>query len=171
VLAALLVALGEDPRYVMGQLGHTDPKFTLRLYAQEMHRHEGHRDRLRALVEGADWAPMGTKRESEGAGAHSAERVEHEETPRMQGFRRMGDPGLEIRQRQAGAAVGQITATRVAESHFGPSAPASADRIWAAGETCLGSTRRCVARSSSPEASSGACQYRSKAGFVKSLRD
>ena len=27
--ASVLIALGRDPRYVMEQLGHTDPKFTL----------------------------------------------------------------------------------------------------------------------------------------------
>jgi integrase len=58
--ASILVALGEDPAYVIGQLGHTDPTLTLRIYAREMARRDGERDRLRALVEGRDWAPMGT---------------------------------------------------------------------------------------------------------------
>jgi hypothetical protein len=35
----------------MGQLGHTDPALTLRIYAHEMRRRDGERDRLRALVE------------------------------------------------------------------------------------------------------------------------
>lgn len=48
--ASLLVALGEDPRYVMGQLGHTDPAFTLRLYSHAMRRDEGDLDQLRALA-------------------------------------------------------------------------------------------------------------------------
>lgn len=58
--ASLLAALGNDPAYVMAQLGHTDPAFTLRVYTHTMRRDRGERDRLRALVEGADWAPMGT---------------------------------------------------------------------------------------------------------------
>jgi integrase len=58
--ASLLVALGNDPAYVMTQLGHTDPAFTLRVYAHMMRRDPGERERLRALVEGADWAPLGT---------------------------------------------------------------------------------------------------------------
>ncbi len=58
--ASLLVALGNDPAYVMGQLGHTDPAFTLRIYAHMMRRNPGERERLRALVEAHDWAPMGT---------------------------------------------------------------------------------------------------------------
>ncbi len=60
--ASLLVALGEDPCYVMGQLGHTDPAFTLRIYAHAMRRDEGDKERLKALVEGRDWAPLGTDR-------------------------------------------------------------------------------------------------------------
>ena len=56
--ASLLVALGEDPRHVMSQLGHTDPAFTLRLYTHTMRRDDGERQRLRALVEGADWAQI-----------------------------------------------------------------------------------------------------------------
>jgi integrase len=58
--ASILVALGEDPRYVMGQLGHADPGFTLRLYTHAMRRDDGERARLRALVNGADWALTGT---------------------------------------------------------------------------------------------------------------
>ena len=30
--ASTLIACGEDPASVMAQLGHTDPKFTLRVY-------------------------------------------------------------------------------------------------------------------------------------------
>jgi integrase len=62
--ASLLVALQNDPAYLMGQLGHTGPAFTLRVYSHLMRRNDGERDRLRALVEGrdigTDWAPTGT---------------------------------------------------------------------------------------------------------------
>jgi hypothetical protein len=37
----------------MAQLGHTDPKFTLRVYAHVMRRGPGERRRLEALVSGA----------------------------------------------------------------------------------------------------------------------
>jgi hypothetical protein len=46
----------------MPQLGHTDPAFTLRLYAHTMRRSEDERERLKALVEGHVWQRMGTKR-------------------------------------------------------------------------------------------------------------
>lgn len=52
--ASLLVALGNDPAYVMAQLGHSDPAFTLRVYAHMMRRAPGERERLRALVEGRE---------------------------------------------------------------------------------------------------------------------
>jgi len=57
--ASILVALGEDPAYVMAQMGHTDPSLTLRVYAQQMRRRDGERDRLRALVNGDEWVPSG----------------------------------------------------------------------------------------------------------------
>ena len=50
--ASVLVALGEDPAYVMAQMGHTDAKFTLSVYAKAMQRRDGERERLRALVNG-----------------------------------------------------------------------------------------------------------------------
>jgi hypothetical protein len=38
----------------MAQLGHTDPKFTLRVYTHLMRRDPAERARLRALVYGED---------------------------------------------------------------------------------------------------------------------
>jgi integrase len=58
--ASILVACGRDPAYVMAQLGHTDPAFTLRVYAHAMRFSDEERARLKALVEGRDWAPAGT---------------------------------------------------------------------------------------------------------------
>ena len=50
--ASILVACGEDPASVMAQLGHTDPKFTLRIYTHVMRRDSAERQRLMALVDG-----------------------------------------------------------------------------------------------------------------------
>ena len=50
--ASILVACGEDPASVMAQLGHTDPKFTLRIYTHVMRRDSAERQRLMALVGG-----------------------------------------------------------------------------------------------------------------------
>jgi integrase len=53
--ASVLIAIGKDPAYVMHQLGHTDPAFTLRVYAHMMRRSPDEREKLKALVEGHDW--------------------------------------------------------------------------------------------------------------------
>jgi integrase len=65
---SLLLAIGEDVPYVMGQVGHADPKVTLSIYAQVMFRGEGERERLEALVNGAEtrfnghWCPINALR-------------------------------------------------------------------------------------------------------------
>jgi integrase len=59
--ASLRCACGDDVRYTADQLGHEDPRFTLRVYAQATKRRDRlakpHRD---AFDEGLDWARMGT---------------------------------------------------------------------------------------------------------------
>jgi integrase len=59
--ASLRCACGDDVRYAADQLGHEDPRFTLRVYAQATKR----RDRLsgphlRAYDSALEWARMGT---------------------------------------------------------------------------------------------------------------
>jgi len=44
----------------MAEAGHADPKVTLGIYAHVMRRGPEAKAALRALVEGTDWAPMGT---------------------------------------------------------------------------------------------------------------
>jgi integrase len=57
--ASLLFAIGETPPYVMAQMGHTTAELTLAVYARQMARRDGEPERLRALVEGSDWAELG----------------------------------------------------------------------------------------------------------------
>jgi integrase len=78
---SLLFALGKDPAYVMGQLGHTDAGFTLRTYAHAMRRDDGDLESLRALVNGADWAPLGTRR----VAARPDDEPENDEGPAIAG--------------------------------------------------------------------------------------
>jgi integrase len=59
--ASVLVNLGEDPVYVMAQLGHTDPAFTLKIYSHVMQARGEEKGRIKALINGVDWAPTGTK--------------------------------------------------------------------------------------------------------------
>jgi integrase len=56
---SILIALGKDPRYVMEQIGHTDPSFTLRLYTHAMRRENSELERLKALVDGVEWEQTG----------------------------------------------------------------------------------------------------------------
>lgn len=62
--ASVLFALGEDPGVVMDEMGHTDPGLALRVYRQAMRRDESEKARLRALVDGVDWADMGRRADS-----------------------------------------------------------------------------------------------------------
>jgi hypothetical protein len=45
----------------MAQMGHTTPTLTLSIYARQMDRRDGEPERLKALVEGANWYPTGTE--------------------------------------------------------------------------------------------------------------
>jgi integrase len=95
--ASLLIALGRDPAYVMGQLGHTDARFTLRIYTHVMRRGDAERDALLALVEGRHWAPMGT-----GVGAVSlrpddSDGPEDDESPDLAGLSGSGSDGTRTR--------------------------------------------------------------------------
>lgn len=80
--ASLLVLSGADPAYVMAQLGHTDPKFTLRVYAHALRRQHDHGERLDALVSGIDWAATGSGGRLEAPDPAALIGVEHEKTPR-----------------------------------------------------------------------------------------
>ncbi len=64
--ASLRCACGDDVRYTAAQIGHEDPRFTLRAYAQATKR----RDRLtgphrRAYDRALEWARMGTSEADE----------------------------------------------------------------------------------------------------------
>jgi integrase len=60
--ASLLYYRGENPVYVMEQMGHTDPKLALRIYTKVMadQRRRGPGARLIAVLQGAEWAQAGT---------------------------------------------------------------------------------------------------------------
>ena len=80
--ASILVALGEDPAYVMGQMGHTDPTLTLRVYAQQMRRRDGERERLRALVNGEEWVLPGATAADGAAAPAAVGEATNEKAPR-----------------------------------------------------------------------------------------
>jgi integrase len=78
---SILFVRGVDPPTVMQQLGHTDAAFTLRVYAHAMRRDEDAKERLKALVNGADWAPLGTGNPSRAATRHKAASPNNAERP------------------------------------------------------------------------------------------
>jgi Phage integrase family len=92
--ASLLYALGHDPVYVMQQMGHTDPKLALRIYAQAMRRGEEERAALEALVQGIDWARLGTRRASARRAANRP-RPREQRNPAVAGVLRVGAAGFE----------------------------------------------------------------------------
>lgn len=55
--ASLLYLRGENPVYVMHQMGHTDPKLALRIYTKVMgeQRRRGPGARLVGVLDGARW--------------------------------------------------------------------------------------------------------------------
>jgi integrase len=71
---SLRMALGHDLARVSEDVGHSDMAVTYRIYTHVMRLEDDERERLRGLVEGTDWAAMGSKdaREEESAAAQTA---------------------------------------------------------------------------------------------------
>ncbi len=90
---SILFVRGEDPAYVMSQLGHADAGFTLRVYAHAMRRDEAETQRLRALVEGRHWAPLGTSEGENRPDEGTAEGSGNAETPATAGVSREAAEG------------------------------------------------------------------------------
>jgi hypothetical protein len=70
-------AAGDDPAYVSEQLGHEDPRFTLRVYGHAAKRRQrltgSHREQFDKAIE---WARMGTSDDLSLTGVVEAENVE-----------------------------------------------------------------------------------------------
>jgi hypothetical protein len=59
--ASLRCACGDDVAYTSAQIGHTDPRFTLRCYTRATRRRERlSGPHLRAFDQAIEWARMGT---------------------------------------------------------------------------------------------------------------
>lgn len=93
--ASLLYLQGETPVYVMEQMGHTDPKLALRIYAKVIGDRRHHGKRLIGVLNGAEWARMGTNRSAEPVDAFPEQWSEQEKTPSERGFPGVGCTGLE----------------------------------------------------------------------------
>ena len=73
---SLLLATGADVPYVMGQVGHSDPKMTLGVYAQVIASKTDHGAALDGLVGASHWAATGS--ESDFGGVAAVERGDPE---------------------------------------------------------------------------------------------
>src|SRR5205823_13662508 len=58
--ASLLYEAGASPAYVMAQMGHTSSALALEVYAKKMARSRDTGARMDALLQGAQWAELGT---------------------------------------------------------------------------------------------------------------
>jgi integrase len=75
--ASLRSAVGDDPAYTSGQLGHEDPTFTLRVYTHSVKRRERLAGNERAEFNRAlEWARMGT---DDGLGFDAAARPDNDQ--------------------------------------------------------------------------------------------
>jgi hypothetical protein len=92
---SLLLATGAEVPYVMQQVGHADPKLTLSVYAQVMFRREGERERLQGLVEGSDWALLGTSADLQAPEPGEQLSLDALEYLADQQIQRVGGAGLE----------------------------------------------------------------------------
>ena len=92
--ASILFVRGVDPPTVMQQLGHSDAAFTLRVYAHAMRRDEDAKERLKALVNGVDWAPLGTGYLLRAATRHDATTTNNDERPADAGLSDDGRGGF-----------------------------------------------------------------------------
>ena len=57
--ASLAAEANADPAWTAMQIGHADPRFTLRVYTDVHNRRQGHASRIGDLVRSSDWAAMG----------------------------------------------------------------------------------------------------------------
>jgi len=92
--ASLLFAVGEPAPAVMEQLGHTDARLTLGIYAKTMRQRQGDRERLKALVETRHWAPMGTGRVTSTTQARPSRQARPQKNPLQAGGSTNGRGGF-----------------------------------------------------------------------------
>ncbi len=95
--ASLLYERGEDPVYVMDQMGHSDPKLALRIYTKVVarKRRRGAGDRLVGVLDGVQWAQTGTTSAPSPGPEDLLRGPENDETRSGSGFQGVGRAGLE----------------------------------------------------------------------------
>ena len=92
--ASILFVRGEDPPYVMAQLGHTDPAFTLRVYPCDTPR-RGRQGGPEGARRGPPLGTNGHPRADDPRSRCKRSTPRTTKAPRLQGFRKMGAAGFE----------------------------------------------------------------------------
>ena len=93
--AALRAELGEHPAVTAAQMGHRDPRMTLRAYTDVAGVKP--QTRMGGLLTGADWAPMGTSGDEDRAEPGEAVGADAAETRMAAGQTRNGSDGTRTR--------------------------------------------------------------------------
>jgi integrase len=93
--AALRAELGEHPAITAAQMGHRDPRMTLRVYTDVTGMRP--RTRLGGLLSDGEWALMGTEGDSEGSEAASEKPPQRPETAMAAGDSKSGSDGTRTR--------------------------------------------------------------------------
>jgi hypothetical protein len=93
--ASILFAIGRTAPEVMEQLGHSDARLTLRIYARAMRQDEGERERLQALVDGISLGTIGHQTPSKPARGVRATRTSAPKNLQFAGSSRVEPAGLE----------------------------------------------------------------------------
>jgi integrase len=62
--ASIAAEAGVDPAWTAAQIGHTDPRFTIKVYTDVSNRRQGAAERVGELIRSAEWAPLGTNGDS-----------------------------------------------------------------------------------------------------------
>jgi len=129
--AALRAELGEHPAVTPAQMGHRDPRMTLRVYTDVTGVRP--RTRLSGLLGDADWAPLGTggRIQPPAAGRKAVQATQ--EAGRLQALRGAGATGLEpatsgVTGRRSNQLSYAPRWTGIAEYRAGPATLGESDR-------------------------------------------
>lgn len=78
--ASLAAEANADPAWTAAQIGHADPRFTLRVYTDVSNRRQGHASRVGDLIRSSEWAEVGRSDADEALDAEATRLLDPEES-------------------------------------------------------------------------------------------
>jgi hypothetical protein len=90
--AALAAEANADPAWTATQIGHADPRFTLRVYMDVRNRRQRRASRIGDVIRSSEWAGTGRNDADDGLDAEATELLRPEEPAEL---RRVGGTGFE----------------------------------------------------------------------------